>query len=298
MKRQTWHDLSTFAAIADAGSFTAAAGILGVTRSSLSHAMSAMEERLGVRLLNRSTRSVAPTEAGERLLAKLHPAMSDLDDAIRRLEEDKERPAGRIRISAHRTAALLAIAPRLPGFARSYPDVQVELAVEDGLVDIVSKGFDAGVRHEQVLDLDMISVRISEPMRIGYVASADYWDRYGRPEVPHDLLVMRCLAYRLTSSGGLFRWPFAKASKSAVLDPPAVLISNDIDIVKQAAIEGMGVACLLVEQVKDELVKGSLVAVLQDWSPTIPPNYLYYPSRRQMSAAMRAFIDTVRIGAS
>lgn len=298
MKRQTWHDLSTFSAIADAGSFTAAAGILGVSRSALSHAMSAMEERIGVRLLNRSTRSVAPTEAGERLLERLQPAMRDLDDTVRHLEENKARPAGRLRISAHRTAALLAIAPKLPGFAKAYPDVQVELAVEDGFVDIVSKGFDAGVRHEPVLDQDMISIRISEPMKLSYVATAEYWAQFGRPKLPNDLLAHRCLTYRLTSAGGLFRWRFAKGSKKVVLDPPSALISNDIDIVRQAAINGMGVACLLEEQVKNELAKGSLIAVLQDWTPSVAPNYLYYPSRRQMSAAMRAFVDTVRIGAT
>lgn len=295
MKRQTWHDLSTFYAIADAGSFTAAAVALGVSRSALSHAMSAMEARLGVRLLNRSTRSVAPTEAGERLLASLKPAMSELDETMRLLEQDRARPAGRIRISVHRSAAQLVIAPRLPAFAEAYPDIQVELAVDDGLVDIVSNGFDAGVRHEQVLENDMISVRISDKMNISYVASAGYWARCRKPSVPGDLLLHRCLAYRLTSSGALFRWRFAKEDQTIVLDPAAVFVSNDISIVRQAAIDGMGVACLLTEQVVAELDEGSLVAVLQEWSPSVPPNYLYYPNRRQMSAAMRAFVDSMRV---
>lgn len=295
MKRQTWHDLSTFYAIADAGSFTAAAVALGVSRSALSHAMTAMEARLGVRLLNRSTRSVAPTEAGERLLASLKPAMSDLDETMRLLEEDRARPAGRIRISVHRSAAQLVIAPRLPAFAEAYPDVHVELTVDDGLVDIVSNGFDAGVRHEQVLENDMISVRISEPMNISYVASAGYWARCRKPSAPGDLLLHRCLTYRLTSSGALFRWRFVKDDQTIVLDPAAVFVSNDIGIVRQAAIDGMGVACLLTEQVAAELEEGSLVAVLQEWSPSVPPNYLYYPNRRQMSAAMRAFVDSMRV---
>jgi DNA-binding transcriptional LysR family regulator len=159
MNRQTWADLSTFAAIADAGSFTGAAKSLGISPSALSHAMRAMETRLGVRLLNRSTRSVAPTEAGERLLARLRPALDELDATVRRLEEDRDKPAGRIRISAHKTASALAIEPKLPAFASAYPDVQVELAIEDGLVDIVKAGFDAGVRHQHVLENDMISVR-------------------------------------------------------------------------------------------------------------------------------------------
>jgi DNA-binding transcriptional LysR family regulator len=295
MKRQTWADLSLFAAIADAGSFTGAAGMLGVSPSALSHAMRAMEQRLGVRLLNRSTRSVAATEAGERLLAALRPATGELDDVLRGLEEDRERPAGRIRISAHRTAAILAIVPKLPAFALAYPDVHVELAVEDGLVDIVAQGFDAGVRHEQVLDKDMISVRLTEPGRIAYVASPDYWHRGPRPKTPNDLLQHRCLAYRLTSSGGVFRWRFVKGGQTLALDPPAVLISNDIDVVRDAALGGMGVACLLEAQVRPELADGRLVAVLRDWSPAVPPNYLYYPSRRQMGAAMRVFIDAMRV---
>lgn len=295
MKRQTWTDLSTFAAIADAGSFTAAAAALGVTPSALSHAVRAMEERIGVRLLNRSTRSVAPTEAGERLLARLRPAIGDLDDVIRRLEEDRDRPAGRIRVSAHRTAATLSIAPRLPAFAKAYPDVQVELAIEDGLVDIVARGFDAGVRHEQVLDQDMISVRIGEPCRVVYVATPDYWRRAARPRKPTDLLAHRCIAYRLTTSGAVFRWRFVRGEEEFVLDPPAVLISNDVDVVRGAAIGGIGVACLLQAQVRRELADGALVAVLGDWSPVVPANYLYYPGRRQIGPAMRAFIETMRV---
>lgn len=295
MKRQTWTDLSTFAAIAERGSFTAAAVSLGVTPSALSHAMRAMEERMGVRLLNRSTRSVAPTEAGERLIARLRPAIADLEDMLRSLEEDKERPAGRIRISAHRSAATVSIAPRLPAFAQDYPDVQVELAIEDGLVDIIAQGFDCGVRHEQVLENDMIAVRISDPCRMVYVATPDYWQRASRPRKPSDLLAHRCLAYRLTTSGEVFRWRFEKADETIVINPPARLISNDIDVICGATISGMGVACLLEDQVRRELSEGLLSAVLDDWSPTVPSNYLYYPGRRQISAAMRVFIDAMRV---
>jgi DNA-binding transcriptional LysR family regulator len=159
----------------------------------------------------------------------------------------------------------------------------------------VAQGFDAGVRHEQVLDQDMVSVRLTDVGRIAYVASPDYWRTASRPKAPQDLLAHRCLAYRLTSSGGLFRWRFAKGDQSLVLDPPAVLISNDIDVVREAAVSGMGVACLLDSQVRRELADGELVAVLRDWSPAVPPNYLYYPSRRQMGPAMRAFVETMRV---
>jgi DNA-binding transcriptional LysR family regulator len=298
MNRHTWSDLSIFAAIADAGSFTAAAKKLGVSASALSHSMRAMEERLGVRLLNRSTRSSAPTEAGERLLARLRPAMSDLEDVVLRLEECRDRPAGRVRISAHRTGAMLAIAPKLPAFAKKYPDVQVELAVEDGLVDIVAQGFDAGVRHEQVLENDMISVRISNAYKIVYVATPDYWRHATRPKTPHDLLAHRCTAYRLTSAGGVHRWRFIKGDHSVTIDPPAILISNDVDVVLRAAVSGMGVACLLESQVHPELEAGTLVPVLRDWSPRVAPNYLYYSGRRQMTPALRAFVEFMRLATS
>lgn len=295
MDRQTWHDLSAFAAIAEAGSFTQAAKLIGVSPSALSHVIRAMEQRLGIRLLNRSTRSVAPTEAGERLLERLRPAIVDLNTTMLQLKDDRERPAGRIRISAHRTAAVLAIAPKLPAFTRRYPDIQVELAVEDGLVDIVANGFDAGVRHQQVLEQDMISVRISEPMAVCYVASPAYWERVARPKVPRDLLAHRSIAYRLTSSGSVMRWRFERRGQVVVLDPVAPLICNDVDLIKIACLNDMGVACVLERQVSEELSSGALIAVLTDWSPTAPANYLYYPGRDQLPAALRAFIDVVRV---
>ena len=295
MNRQTWADLSTFAAIAEAGSLTAAAGKLGVSPSALSHAMRAMEERMGIRLLNRSTRSVAPSEAGERLLAKLRPAMADLSETVDRLLDDRTRPAGRVRVSAHRTAATLALVPRLAAFGRAYPEVQVELSVEDGLVDIVSRGHDVGVRHGHVLDQDMISVRISDPLAIVYVATPDYWRQAGKPAEPRELLAHRCIRYRLTTSGGLLRWHFERGEEKLALDPPAVLISNDIEVVRDAALGGAGVACLLRAQVPDALADRRLEAALHDWSPTVEPNYLYFPSRRQISSAVRVFVDTMRV---
>lgn len=294
MKRQMWADLSTFAAIADAGSFSAAAGRLGVSPSALSHAMRAMEERLGVRLLNRSTRSVAPTEAGERLLVKLRPAMANLSEAVDRLQEDQARPAGRVRISAHRTGATLAIVPRLAAFGRAFPDVQVEVSVDDGLVDIVAQGFDAGVRHGHVLDQDMISVRISDPLQIVYAATPEYWRGAGRPAEPRDLLAHRCVRYRLTTSGGLLRWQFARGEERLALDPPAALISNDVEVVRDAALSGTGVACLLQPQAANAFADGLLEPVLREWSPTVEPNYLYFPSRRQLSPAVRAFVDAMK----
>lgn len=257
--------------------------------------MRAMEDRLGIRLLNRSTRSVAPSEAGERLLARLRPAMADLSEAVDRLLDDRARPAGRVRVSAHRTAATLALVPRLAAFGRAFPEVQVELTVEDGLVDIVAQGYDIGVRHGHVLDQDMISVRISNPMPIVYVATPDYWRRAGRPAEPRDLLGHRCIRYRLPTSGGLFRWQFERGEEKLALDPSAVLISNDIEVIRDAALGGAGVACLLHAQVVEALADRRLEAALHDWSPAVEPNHLYFPSRRQISSAVRAFVDAMRI---
>lgn len=294
MNRQTWADLSTFAAIADAGSFTAAAGKLGVSPSALSHAMRAMESRMGIRLLNRSTRSVAPSEAGERLLEKLRPAMAEVSETVDQLLDDSGRPAGRVRVSAHRTAATLALVPRLAAFGRAFPEVQVELTIEDGLVDIVAQGYDVGVRHGHVLEQDMISVRISDPMAIVYVATPGYWSRAGKPAEPRDLLAHRCIRYRLPTSGGLLRWQFERSGEKLALDPPAVLISNDIEVIRDSALEGVGVACLLEEQVPEALTDRRLEAALHDWSPNVQPNHLYFPSRRQISPAVRAFIEAMR----
>jgi DNA-binding transcriptional LysR family regulator len=294
MDRQTWADLSIFAAVAEARSFTRAAAKLGVTQSTLSHAIRAMEERLGVRLLNRSTRSVAPTEAGERLLAQLGPAIERLDDALRLLDDDRSRPAGRLRISAHRTAAIHVLAQKLPAFRERYPDIQVELAVEDGLVDIIAQSFDAGVRHEHVLDQGMVSVRISAALRSMYVATPGYWRQMGVPREPKDLMAHRCLVYRTTSSGAIMQWRFERDKDAIVLAPPPALISNDTDVLIESALGGMGVTWALEEQVRRHLGNRELVPVLDEWAPILPPNFLYYPSKRQMSRALRVFVDDVR----
>lgn len=294
MRREDWSDLATFAAIADSGSFTKAGARLGVSPSAMSHGMRALEARLGVRLLNRTTRSVAPTEAGERLLATLRPAMGEVASALDHLDAERERPAGRLRITAHRTAAMQTIMPRLSEFATHYPDVAVELSIDDGLVDIVAGRFDAGVRHEQMLDQDMVSVRVSGPQRTAIVAAPDYFARFGTPRTPDDLRRHRCLAYRYTSSGAIHRWLFGKDGRSFAFDPPAAFIANDVDVLLEAALGGLGVACVLESQALRHGTAGALVAVLEEWCPMVPPNHLYYPSRRHVSAALRAFIQTVR----
>ena len=294
MQRDTWADLATFATIADQHSFTRAAALLGVSPSALSHVMRGLEARLGVRLLNRTTRSVAPTEAGEQLLARLRPAIVDLDVALSDLDARRDRPAGRVRVTAHRTAALHTVMPGMARFAAEYPDVQIELAIQDGFVDIVADHFDAGVRHEHVLEQDMVSVRLGEGHRVAFVASPAYIAQAGQPEAPRDLLRHRCLGYRYTSSGRLHPWRFERQGETIALDPPCAFVSNDVDVLLQAALDGMGVACVAEPQITALVEQGRLLRVLDDWCFTLPPNYLYYPSRRQMSAGLRAFIDAMR----
>lgn len=294
MQRQTWTDLATFAAIADAGSFTRAAAGLGVSPSALSHAVRAMEARLGVRLLNRSTRSVAPTQAGERLLAHLRPALADLEGALTDIQDDGERPRGRVRVSAHWTAATYTIMPRLPRFAAEHPEVQVEIAIEDGLVDIVARGFDVGVRHEHVLDRDMISVRIDDPHPVVLVAAPIYLASRAPPLAPADLLAHRCLRYRLTSSGTLHPWRLERDGETITLDPPPAFVSNSVDTLLTAAIGGIGIAGLSAAHAAEPLGDGRLVRVLAEWRWIVPANYLYFANRRQMGTALRAFIDAMR----
>lgn len=296
MQRDTWSELAVFAAIVDAGGFSAAARQLGVSPSALSHTMRGLEARLGVRLLNRTTRSVAPTEVGERLLTSLQPAIAALDDALATLAAGRERPAGRVRISAHRTAALHSILPRLPAFMADFPDVTVEVTIQDGLVDIVSGRFDAGVRHVHVLEQDMMSVRIDDGYRLVVAAAPAYLAAHGTPGAPADLMAHRCLNYRYTTSGATHRWAFEKDGESLQIDTPAGLVSNDTDLLRAAAIGGCGIACLAEPQAAASIADGSLIGLLADWCPVLPANYLYYPGRQPVAPALRAFIEAMRVG--
>ncbi len=294
MRRETWNDLAVLAAVAEAGSFTGAGRALGVSPSAVSHALRGLEERLGMRLLNRSTRSVAPTQAGERLLAALRPAVASVEEAVASLEERRSRPVGRVRVTAHRPAALCTLLPRLPEFTRAYPEIEVEIWIEDGLVDIVASGFDAGIRNAHLLQPDMISVRIDDGIDFAYVASPTYLAEAGTPRVPSDLLGHRCVNYRLTSSKALRRWRFERAGESVLVDVPSQLVFNDFEAILRAALAGCGVARAIKEQARPHLASGDLVAVLPDWTPAGTPNFLYYAGRRNVPPALRAFIDAMR----
>lgn len=294
MDRDLWSGLAVFAAIVEAGSFARAATQLGLSASALSHAMRSLETRLGIRLLDRTTRSLSPTRAGEALLLSLNPAIRSVEDALGELGDARESPAGTVRVSAHRVAAIYAILPRLTDFARAYPDIAVELAVNDGFVDIVADRFDCGVRHAMTLQGDMISVRISDAVPLVYVAAPAYLADRAAPAHPDDLDGHRCLCYRHTSSGVVHRWDFEQEGRRFERSIRGDFVTNDIDVMRDASIAGLGICCLPLPHAERALAEGALIEVLAGWAPALPPNHLYYPSRRQATAAFRAFVDAMR----
>lgn len=286
-------DLTVFALVAERRSFRAAAQSLGVSASALSHTIRNLETRLDVRLLNRTTRSVAPTEAGERLLERLRPALNDIDEALAEVARFRDRPSGRLRINIARTAARMLMGPRLGGFLRAYPDVRVEITCDDGLSDIVAGGFDCGVRLGERLQADMIAAPLGGPASQALVASPLYLAEQGAPTGPEDLTRHRCLLGR-RASGQPWPWEFERQGRLIVVNPPGVLVSDENEVLRLAAQDGAGLAFLFREMVADDIAAGRLVAVMEDWCEPYPGFFLYYPSRRQLSPALRAFIDWMK----
>jgi DNA-binding transcriptional LysR family regulator len=293
MDRRALPDLTAFALLAELRSFRRAGQALGVSASALSHRLRRMEAQLGVRLLNRSTRSVSPTEAGERLLARLSPALADIEAGLTEVAEFRERPAGRLRLNVPRSAARLAIAPRIGGFLKAYPDIRVEVVSDNSLVDIVAGGFDAGIRFDESLPAEMVAVRVGQPMRMMTVASPGYVAEHGVPQHPDDLAGHACLRMRFPS-GGLYDWELEKGDDIRRVAVNGPLIADDVDVLKEAALDGAGIAFLIEPGVVEEVRAGRLVSMLEDWCPPFPGYSIYYPSRRQVSPALRAFIDYMR----
>lgn len=294
MKREDWADLVVFATIASERSFKKAAAHLGVSSSALSHTMTALEERLGVRLLHRTTRSVAATDAGERLLTAIGPAMSEISAAVDDLGELRDEPAGRVRITSYRSAALKLIAPRLPELATRYPDIQLEISVDDAMTDIVASRFDAGVRIGESIAKDMVSVRIGSDECATVVASPAYFERRPRPKTPHDLQSHRCIGYRHLSSGALYRWEFEKNGRELSVAVEPALIVNDGDLMIEAALGGVGLTYSWERETAPYIASGRLVRVLSDWCQPFAGGFLYYPTRRHVTPALRAVIDVLR----
>jgi DNA-binding transcriptional LysR family regulator len=294
MDRGDLANLSAFVAVADQRSFRAAAAQLGVTPSALSHSMRQLEERLGVRLLNRTTRSVSPTDAGTRLLEQLRPSIDQIAGALENLNQERSRPFGRLRIYATNMAAAGAIAPVWQRFLSTYPEVHLELQVSEAPVDIVAKGFDAGVGTQDRVAADMVAVRVMGPLKVAVVGAPSYFARRPRPRIPDDLARHSCVQYRRGVDGAVFEWPFERNGKSQKISVNGQVMVNNPNLVVRAAVDGLGVAYAIEAYVEPFLRSGQLVRVLEDWSPTIEGLFLYYPGRRQVPAALRALIDMIR----
>ncbi len=286
--------LAAFAVVAEERSFTRAARRLVVSPSALSHAIRGLEERLGVRLLARTTRSVAPTEAGDQLLARLQPALGDVREALDQLAGLRDRPAGRVRLVASPVAAALVLAPKLGAFARSHPDVTVDVCVRNDRVDLVAARFDAGIQLGEFVERDMIAVRVSPDQRAAIVASPQYLAEHPKPESPRDLTRHRCINFRRGESG-LYRWEFERDGQALSVAVEGPLIVDDLDLLLRTAIDGAGLAFAFEQHVTPHLASGALVRVLEEWCPPFPGYFLYYATRRQQPRALAALIDALRL---
>jgi DNA-binding transcriptional LysR family regulator len=293
MKRASIAEMSAFVAIAERGSFAKAAAQLGVSRSSLSESLRAMEERLGVRLINRTTRSVALTEAGERLLAQLRPLLDNFDAALESVNAYRDSPAGHVRITVPRPAARTIIEPILSRFLLAHPAVTLEVSIDSALTDIVRDRFDAGIRPGHRVEQDMIALRVGEDSRPTIVASPDYLRRHGIPKEPSDLRAHNCTRMRFASNAPQ-RWFFEKRGRSIEVDVTGSLIAGDSDLAVRAALDGVALARVPLHAVAAHLAAKTLVAVLEDWRPRSVGFYLYYPSRRQMPVAVQALIAALK----
>jgi len=286
--------LSTFLTVAEERSFTKAAKRLGITPSAVSHAMRDLEEEIGVRLLSRTTRSVAPTVPGEHLLRRVQPALSEIREALGQVSGLRNKPAGRVRLLAPRLAVKTVLAPSIGRFVRDYPDITLEVTTDDSRMDIVAGGFDAGIHFGEYIEKDMIAVRVSPDQRPAIVGSPSYFESHAKPRSPRDLIRHRCINFR-HGSAGVYRWEFEKGRKSLSVAVNGPLIVDDLELVISAALDGVGLAYMSEEHGAEHLASGALVKVLEDWCQPYPGFFLYYPSRRNQPAALAALINTLRI---
>lgn len=294
MRRENLNDLAAFLAIAREGSFTNAAAKLGVSQSALSQTISNLEARLGLRLLTRTTRSVAPTEVGERLARTLAPRLDEIEAELSALSELRDKPAGTVRITADEHAANAVLLPRLEKFLRRYPDIKVEIIVDFGLTDIVAERYDAGVRNVEIVAKDMIAVPIAPEMRMAVVGSPAYFKERSQPKSPRDLTAHRCINLRLPTHGGLYAWEFEKKGREMRVRVEGQLVFNSVSLMLKAALSGFGLAYLPETEVLDHVKRGRLVRVLEDWCELFPGYHLYYPSRRQHSPAFALIVQALR----
>lgn len=293
MMRPSLNDLAAFTAVASHLSFRRAADAMGVSRSSLSHTIIGLEGKLGVRLFNRTTRSVSLTQAGARMLARLHPVLRDLDQALDTLSEERGTPTGTLRINANKSGARILLKDVVPPFLDRYPAVELDLVSEGRLVDVVEQGFDAGVRLMETIPQDMVAVPFGGDVRFIAVAAPSYLEGRSRPTTPDDLHAHCCIRQRLPS-GKRYRWEFSRRGIELAVDVPGNLTLDDNDLLVQAAAEGRGIAYVPEHFAQAYLESGQLVTVLDDWCPPTPGLALYYPANRHVPASLRAFIDTLK----
>jgi DNA-binding transcriptional LysR family regulator len=287
-------DLDAFAAVARARSFRSVARLRGVSASSLSEALRRLEARLGVRLLNRTTRSVTPTEAGQRLLERLAPALGEVSAALEAVNDFRDSPTGTLRLNVPTAVARLVLPTIIGPFLAAHPGISLEVANDDTFVDVLAAGFDAGIRYDERLEKDMIAVPIGPRVqRFMVAASPAYLDAHGRPRHPKDLLNHACIRHRF-ASGVMHSWEFERAGEIVKISPTPRVIANNIDLEIAAAIQGLGLIATFAGFLEDELKSGALEPVLEDWQQPFSGPFLYYPSRRHMPAPLRAFVDFIK----
>jgi DNA-binding transcriptional LysR family regulator len=294
MPRTNLNSLVAFLAVARERSFTRAAAQLGVSQSALSQTLRELEGRLGLRLLTRTTRSVAPTEAGERLLRAAGPRLDEIDAELAALTELREKPAGTIRITAHDHAVRTVLWPALKKLLPDYPEIKVEIVIDYGLTDIVAERYDAGVRSGEIVAKDMVAVRIGPDMRMAVVGAPSYVAKRPRLKTPQDLTTHTCINLRLPTHGGLYAWEFEKGGRELRVRVEGQLVFNETALMLDAALAGFGLAYLPEDQVQVHLVDSRLIRVLADWCPPFPGYHLYYPSRRQPTPAFALLVDALR----
>ncbi|KSV76866.1 MULTISPECIES: LysR family transcriptional regulator [Sinorhizobium/Ensifer group] len=294
MLRENINDLIAFAAVARERSFTRAAAQLGVSQSALSHTMRALEARLGVRLLTRTTRSVSPTEAGERLLATLVPHFEQLETELTALSDVRDKPAGTVRITTAEHAAETVLWPKLEKLLPDYPDIKVEIVIDYGLTDIVAERYDAGVRLGEQVAKDMIAVRIGPDMRMAVVGAPSYFEKHPKPVVPQDLTQHRCINLRLPTYGGIYAWEFEKDGRELKVRVDGQLVFSRLAHRLTACLAGFGLAFVPEESALTHIAEGRLIRVLEDWCDPFPGYHLYYPSRRQSSPAFAVLVEALR----
>lgn len=294
MLKENFNELQIFLVVARERSFTKAAGKLGVSQSALSHAIKALEQRLNLRLLTRTTRSVAPTQAGERIIACLEPRLADLEQELEALIQLNGTASGNIRLSAGEHSARNLVWPKLKPFLREYPEINVELVVDNGFVNIVDGRFDAGIRLGESVDKDMVAVKIGPDMRMAVVGSPEYIAAYGLPQTPHDLQNHRCINMRLPTAGGLYHWEFEREGKPLRVRVEGQLTFNGLSERIDAVLSGFGIACVPEDTIQDFVKSGEMIQMLEEWCPSFPGYYLYYPSRKQHPPAFALMIDALR----